>query len=69
MPDYLQTKKQILRFLGVVNFNRRFIQRIGHLANPLYELLRKDVKESEWPWKPDDATVETCRYKRAYEAV
>eukprot|EP00965_Chrysotila_dentata_P254081 6211753-Pleurochrysis_carterae.AAC.2 len=54
MPDHLQTKKQ-------------FIRRIGYLANPLYKLLRKDVKESEWPWKPD-ATVEACRYKRAYEA-
>eukprot|EP00965_Chrysotila_dentata_P090019 2970891-Pleurochrysis_carterae.AAC.1 len=68
MPDCLQTKKQVLRFLGVVNFNRRFIRRIGHLANPLYELLKKKLKESEWPWKPD-ATVETCRYKRAYKAV
>eukprot|EP00965_Chrysotila_dentata_P009354 304694-Pleurochrysis_carterae.AAC.1 len=46
----------------------RYDQRIGHLANPLYELLRKDVKESQWPWKPD-ATVETCRHKRAYEVV
>eukprot|EP00965_Chrysotila_dentata_P166336 5491361-Pleurochrysis_carterae.AAC.2 len=26
------------------------------------------VKESAWPWKLD-AAVETCRYKRAYEAV
>eukprot|EP00965_Chrysotila_dentata_P250525 6209501-Pleurochrysis_carterae.AAC.1 len=25
-------------------------------------------KQSEWPWK-SDATVETCRYKRAYETV
>eukprot|EP00965_Chrysotila_dentata_P080772 2665407-Pleurochrysis_carterae.AAC.1 len=61
--------KKVLRFLGVVNFNRRFIRRIGHLANPLYELLRKDVKESEWPWKPNATDEETCRYKRAYEAV
>eukprot|EP00965_Chrysotila_dentata_P125379 4145273-Pleurochrysis_carterae.AAC.1 len=42
MPDCLQTKKQELRFMGVVDFNRRFIRRISHLANPLYELLRKD---------------------------
>eukprot|EP00965_Chrysotila_dentata_P017397 578002-Pleurochrysis_carterae.AAC.4 len=67
-PDYLQTKKQVLRFLGVSKFHRRCIRRIGHLANPLYELLRKKVIKSEWPWKPD-AAVETCRYKRAYEAV
>eukprot|EP00965_Chrysotila_dentata_P189333 6173259-Pleurochrysis_carterae.AAC.3 len=57
-PDCLRTKKHVLRF----------IRRIGHLANPLYELLRKKVKESKWPWKPD-ASVETCRYKRAFEAV
>eukprot|EP00965_Chrysotila_dentata_P118629 3922080-Pleurochrysis_carterae.AAC.4 len=52
----------------IVNFSGKFIRRIGHLARPLCELLKKDVNESEWPWKPD-TTVETCRYKRSNEAM
>ena len=36
----------VLKFLGVINFQRRFVPRIGHIAHPLYELL-KGYKSSE----------------------
>ena len=42
-PD---SPNKVLQFLGVVNFNRRFIPAIGHIAHPLYELL-KGYKSSE----------------------
>eukprot|EP00965_Chrysotila_dentata_P126941 4199060-Pleurochrysis_carterae.AAC.1 len=50
MPAKLKDKKTLLRFIGIVNFNRRFIRRLGHIASPLYDLLKKDVREDEWPW-------------------
>eukprot|EP00965_Chrysotila_dentata_P168405 5560974-Pleurochrysis_carterae.AAC.1 len=50
MPAKLKDKKAVLRFLGIVNFNRRFIRRLGRIASPLYDLLKKDVREDEWPW-------------------
>eukprot|EP00965_Chrysotila_dentata_P168558 5566448-Pleurochrysis_carterae.AAC.1 len=50
MPAKLKDKKAVLRFLGIVNFNRRFIRRLGHIESPLYDLLKKDVREDEWPW-------------------
>eukprot|EP00965_Chrysotila_dentata_P129657 4286155-Pleurochrysis_carterae.AAC.1 len=51
MPTKLKDKKAVLRFLGsFVNFNRRFIRLLRHIASPLYDLLKKDVREDEWPW-------------------
>eukprot|EP00965_Chrysotila_dentata_P083568 2757267-Pleurochrysis_carterae.AAC.1 len=50
MPAKLKDNKAVLRFLGIVNFNRRFIRRLGHIASPLYDLLKKDVRKDEWPW-------------------
>ncbi|QRW25688.1 Retrotransposable element Tf2 protein [Rhizoctonia solani] len=40
--------KNIQEFLGFVNFYRRFIPNFGNLAQPLYNLLKKD---SPWEWK------------------
>ena len=46
MGEKLLSQKQVLRWLGMVNFYRRFIQRIGHTSAPLYRLLRKDMPVS-----------------------
>ena len=53
MGSALGSKKEVLRWLGMVNFYRRFIHRIGHKCDPLYRLLRKDVPE-KWGHLPDD---------------
>ncbi|KAF8749931.1 hypothetical protein RHS01_09606 [Rhizoctonia solani] len=39
--------KNIQEFLGFVNFYRRFIPNFGNMAQPLYNLLKKD---STWKW-------------------
>ncbi|QRW15575.1 Retrotransposable element Tf2 protein [Rhizoctonia solani] len=39
--------KNIQEFLGFVNFYRRFIPNFGNMAQPLYNLLKKD---SIWKW-------------------
>eukprot|EP00965_Chrysotila_dentata_P254997 6212065-Pleurochrysis_carterae.AAC.4 len=44
MPDKLKDKKAVLRFLGNVNFNSRFIRRLGHTTSPLYHFLKKNVQ-------------------------
>ena len=48
MPTSFSTPTEVLRFLGMVNFYRRFIPALNHTANPLYGLLRglssKDTK-------------------------
>lgn len=36
--------KQLQRFLGLVNFYRKFIENMSQLCQPLYNLLKKDVK-------------------------
>ena len=41
------TIKQVRSFLGFGNYYRRFIQKFAHLAQPLNNLLKKDVKY-EW---------------------
>eukprot|EP00965_Chrysotila_dentata_P179415 5925172-Pleurochrysis_carterae.AAC.1 len=37
--------------MGAINFGRGFIRQIGHLANPLYQLVKSDVKESKMALK------------------
>ncbi|QRW21225.1 Retrotransposable element Tf2 protein [Rhizoctonia solani] len=39
--------KNVQEFLGFVNFYRRFIPNFGNMAQPLYNLLKKD---SVWKW-------------------
>ena len=43
MP-YPRTKKQLQALLGVYNYFRMFVDGYAKIAEPLYELLRKDVK-------------------------
>ena len=52
MPDRLKDQKEVLRFLGMVNFIRRFVYRLGVKAEPLYNMLKLDPKA---PWAWDDA--------------
>ena len=42
MPDRLNSPKEVLRFMGMINFNRRFIFMLSDLAAPLYALLKPD---------------------------
>ena len=39
-----KTKKEVQRFLGKINYDRRFIKDISLIAKPLYELTEKDKK-------------------------
>ena len=43
----LQTKKQIRNFLGKVNYIARFIAQLTATCDPLFKLLKKDMK-IEW---------------------
>ena len=36
--------KALKRYLGLMNWFKKFIQNYSAVANPLYKLLRKDVK-------------------------
>eukprot|EP00965_Chrysotila_dentata_P091346 3015697-Pleurochrysis_carterae.AAC.3 len=47
MPAKLKDIKAVLRLLGMVKFNKRFIRRLGHIASPLHYLLKKDVWKDE----------------------
>jgi len=51
MPSVIANQKELLRFLGCINFQRRFICRLGHIAAPLYEMLRKEAV-LKWDWTP-----------------
>ena len=47
MPDRLRDITEVQRFLGLVNFYRRFIPKLAHVAIPLYRLL--SYKKSNKP--------------------
>lgn len=49
-----KTKKQLQKFLGVINYDRSFIKGITELAKPLYGLLNKDEKFI-WDLKHEEA--------------
>ena len=61
MPPMLSNQKAVYRFLGMINFNRRFIYKIGDTAAPLHALLKKELNGQPWPW--------TDRCQRAYDAL
>lgn len=42
-----QDKKELLRFMGMVNYLAKFIPRLSDITQPLRELLKKDT---EWHW-------------------
>ena len=44
------SKKELQRFLGLVNFYRHFIPKMGGTAAPLYKLTHQDVA---WQWTDD----------------
>ena len=52
MPKELNNQKAVYRFLGMINFNRRFIYKIGDKSAPLHALLKKTVSDKNWPWTP-----------------
>ncbi|KAK9029790.1 hypothetical protein V6N11_026892 [Hibiscus sabdariffa] len=41
-PDKDLSKKQILQFLGIVNYLRDFVQKISKYTNPLRKMLKKN---------------------------
>ena len=43
-PRELASVKQVRQILGVLGYQRAFIKNYAHLACPLYNLLKKDVK-------------------------
>jgi len=46
--------KEVQSFLGFTNFYRRFIQKLSHLARPLFDLTRKDT---EWRWGVEEQSA------------
>jgi len=46
--------KDVRKFLGLVNYYRRFIKDFARVARPMNVLMRKDVK---WRWKREEQTA------------
>ncbi|KAK9011411.1 hypothetical protein V6N11_044262 [Hibiscus sabdariffa] len=46
-PDENLSKKQVLQFLGIVNYLRDFVPKISKYTNPLRKMLKKETP----PWK------------------
>lgn len=66
-----KTVKHLRRFLGMVNFYRRFLPQAAELQAPLNSLLTGSVKSSQ-PINPSDATVlafEKCKESLANAAL
>ncbi|KAG0437707.1 Retrovirus-related Pol polyprotein from transposon 17.6 [Dictyocoela muelleri] len=42
------TKKQLMRFLGLLNYDRLFIKNLSEKSKPLYELLKNDGNKLKW---------------------
>ena len=43
-----KTKKDLQRFLGAINYHRRFIDNINEKTNSLYEMLKNEESMSNW---------------------
>ena len=76
MPERLHSPAEVLRFLGMVNFNRRFIPRLAEIADPLYASLKgfknSDLKASRHPARSKSGSrpfiwTEDCQ--RAYDQL
>eukprot|EP00965_Chrysotila_dentata_P139330 4606676-Pleurochrysis_carterae.AAC.1 len=61
MAPKLSNQKEVLRFLSIINFNRRFIANLGEIANLLYGLLKKSVSADAWPWDQRCQDALICR--------
>jgi len=46
--------KDIRKFLGLINYYRRFIKNFAQVARPMNVLTRKDIK---WQWKEEQQKV------------
>ncbi|MGL6119970.1 MAG: RNase H-like domain-containing protein, partial [Fusobacteriaceae bacterium] len=56
-----KNRKQLQRFLGMVNYDRMFLKGITEIARPLYTLLNKDIKV-EWTPKCEEAFTKVKEY-------
>ena len=59
--EYPKNKKGLQAFLGAINYYRMFIENLGDIADPLYELLRKNAKYI-WSERQSEA-VDTLKQK------
>jgi len=46
--------KEVQKFLGLINYYRRFIKNFTRIAAPLHVLVRKKQK---WKWEPEQEEV------------
>ena len=56
-------RKELQRFLGIVNYYRSYISQMARIAEPLYKLTSKD---SEWKW--DDESQEAFQELKRFLA-
>ncbi|KAG0435638.1 Transposon Ty3-G Gag-Pol polyprotein [Dictyocoela muelleri] len=43
-----QTNKELMRFLGILNYDRIFIKNLSTRAKPLYEMIDKNKLNLKW---------------------
>jgi hypothetical protein len=53
-PDELENRKQIQRFLGVLNYARRFIKDLAKIARPIQKKVSSKVT---WNWSEEDTST------------
>ena len=56
-----RTRKQLLTFLGMVQFYSRFVERLAELLNPPYVLTRTGHSRFTWTMEAEDSFVEVKR--------
>ena len=44
----LKSVKDVQKFLGLVNYYRRFVKDFAKIARPLHKMMRK---ENKWSWR------------------
>ena len=53
-----RTRKQLLTFLGMVQFYSHFVEHLAELFNPLYALTRAEHARFTWTMEAEDSFVE-----------